>query len=516
MKDMLKNWNCNLFLHTSDTELGKYCGEVLSLGAKYPEILERISADQDALGLAKKRLRWLDRKYEEEKHPNLPGLIPEGESEFSEPSSLESGRPRMKPEVVLLFMCLRGYYGSATDKSAVERYQDSMTLYVLFGNLNMKMPKPTTILENLNCLSEETRSFVMRCQLRDALNLGLDDFESVVFDSTSVEASSCWPTDAGVILRLLERAYAFSGKLEDFGVKTIPPFYLKNWLPKLKKLLFAINNARGTQKCKKKKKLRHLYDEFLETAVKAHEYLLRQFKQRSSIIESIDLKPSVKRVLRDLAGRIEDDLLAAASVIYYADDRIFNGVTLPASEKILSLSDETAAFIKKGGRDAVVGYKPQLARSSEGFVTAIIVERGNTADSTNLPALTRTHAENTGVVPAFVSADDGYSSAAGRSACLEFGVRDVCLSGAVGKKITPETLWDSEKYVLGRRNRSAVESLMFTLKYVLEFGRLRRRGLENALAEMTEEVIAYNVLRKLLLVERKQRERENDELKKTG
>ena len=37
---------------------------------------------------------------------------------------------------------------------------------------------------------------------------------------------------------------------------------------------------------------------------------------------------------------------------------------------------------------------------------------------------------------------------------------------------------------------------MFTLKYVFEFGRLRRRGLENAKAEMTEEIIAYNIRKK--------------------
>ncbi|NOY75353.1 MAG: hypothetical protein GXP32_06135 [Kiritimatiellaeota bacterium] len=86
-------------------------------------------------------------------------------------------------------------------------------------------------------------------------------------------------------------------------------------------------------------------------------------------------------LLKRLAERIEDDLLAAAGVIYYAEDRIFNDASLPASEKILSLSDETAAFIKKGGRDAVAGYKPQLVRSSNGFVTAIIVEKGNPATS---------------------------------------------------------------------------------------------------------------------------------------
>ncbi len=32
------------------------------------------------------------------------------------------------------------------------------------------------------------------------------------------------------------------------------------------------------------------------------------------------------------------------------------------------------------------------------------------------------------------------------------------------------------------------------LKYVFEFERMRRRGLENVRAEMTEKVIAYNPL----------------------
>ena len=516
MKDKMKNLNYNLFLQTSDTKLAKFCEEVFSLADRHPRILEMISSDQDALGLKKKKFRLLDREYEKEKHPNLPGLPAEASAKSVEPSTLHAGRPRMRPEIVLLFMCLRGYYGSVTDKSAVERYRDSMTLYVLFGNLNMRMPKPTTILDNLNCLTENTRSFVMRCQLNDALELGLDDFETVVFDSTSVKASSSWPTDAGVILRLLERAYAFSVNLDDFGVKSIPLFYLEDWFGKLKKLLFKINTARGTKKCKKQKKLRRLYDDFLETAMKAHEYLVRQWEKRLSSVYSIDLKPSVKQALKRLARQIEDDLLAAAGVIYYADDRMFNDVTLPASDKILSVSDTTAAFIKKGDRNAVVGYKPQLARSSNGFVTAIIVEKGNPADSANLLPLTKTHAENTGVVPKFVSADDGYSSGAGRSACLDFGVEDVCLSGAVGKKITPDALWESDAYVAGRRNRSAVESLMFTLKYVFEFGELRRRGLENATAEMMEEVIAYNIMRKLLLVERLDREKIEEELKKTA
>ena len=49
---------------------------------------------------------------------------------------------------------------------------------------------------------------------------------------------------------------------------------------------------------------------------------------------------------------------------------------------------------------------------------------------------------------------------------------------------------------------------MFTLKYVFEFGQLRRRGIENVRAEMTEEIIAYNIRirRKILLQEQLQLE----------
>jgi IS5 family transposase len=192
---------------------------------------------------------------------------------------------------------------------------------------------------------------------------------------------------------------------------------------------------------------------------------------------------------------MEDDAMSLSSVLYYSEDRVFNGVVLPASQKILSISDASAAFIKKGQREAVIGYKPQLCRSAEGFVTAMIVEKGNPSDSENLVPLVSRHILGTGVTPLFVSADSGYASGKGYSDCICLGVKDVCIGGSKGKALLPDDLWESEPYVGGRRMRSAVESLMFTLKYVFEFGRMRRRGLENVKAEMHEKIAAYNFLR---------------------
>lgn len=516
MKDTLKNLNYNLFLHTSDTELTKFCTEALVLGEKFPEIHKAIIADQDARGQFKKQFRLLDQQFIQDKTSDLPGADFVISELSAEKLSLETGRPRMTPEVVLLFTCLRGYYGSVTDREVCDRFKDSITLYTFFSNLNIKIPAPTTILENINCLSRETRDLIMKCQLTDILENGLDDFNYALFDSTSVQASSCWPTDAGVIFRLLERVYAYGEKLENFGISPIPQFYFKDWLKTLKELLFKINNTRGTKKSPKAEKLKKLYYEYLKTAHKAYEYLVRIFEIRSCAIRDIDIQPSVQLSLDKIHDIMEDDLLAISNVLYYSEERIFNDAKLPSSEKILSLSDTTAAFIKKGQRNPVIGYKPQLAQSGNGFVTGILLEKGNVADSECLLPLAKLHTENTGIIPDFISADDGYSSGAGRKACLVFGVRDICLSGAVGKKLTPDDLWGSDEYILGRRKRSAVESLMFTLKYVFEFGHLRRRGLENVRAEMTEEVIAYNIRKKVLLQEQLSKENEFATVKKSA
>ncbi len=56
--------------------------------------------------------------------------------------------------------------------------------------------------------------------------------------------------------------------------------------------------------------------------------------------------------------------------------------------------------------------------------------------------------------------------------------------------------------------RSAMESLMFTLKYVSEFGQPRRRRLETVRNEMIEKITAYN------FVKRMKRERQNHQNKK--
>ncbi len=116
-----------------------------------------------------------------------------------------------------------------------------------------------------------------------------------------------------------------------------------------------------------------------------------------------------------------------------------------------------------------LGEVDELAR----FAPEII-----TADSIKLVPAIGASIKRTGVVAELVSTDDGYASANGREEVLAMGVKAISISGAKGKKLTTLEDWESEAYREARSCRSAVESLMFTIKDGFAFGELGRRGID--------------------------------------
>src|SRR6202051_4123736 len=132
---------------------------------------------------------------------------------------------------------------------------------------------------------------------------------------------------------------------------------------------------------------------------------------------------------------IADDLAALEQTANVCERRIMAQEKVPIAEKIISLSDSDASFIVKGGWNTVVGYRPQLARSGVGFVTALVLPRGNAADSPHLVPMVKEQTPTPGVIPSMASAGDGYSSQEGLEEVLRLGVKVVSISGAKGKKI---------------------------------------------------------------------------------
>jgi len=405
---------------------------------------------------------------------------------------LYTGRTRMLEIVVFIFLLLRGHFSSMSDRFSLNYLKESISLHCFLQLINIKMPGKNTINDNLNCISNETREYILQKQLQMILDDGLDDFEKAYIDSTAVKGSTCWPTDAGIILSFLARVYKNSNKFK-------PNFNLSNFnkgqnisrkLKKLKSILFEINMVAG--KPNSTSKIKKQYKSFLSLAKKIHDVQIKEFQSFETMINEADLKPTKRKQLDYLWTKIEDDLSSISYVIYYAEERIFNGVVLKSSEKILSISDESAAFIKKGNRVPVIGYKPQLTKSANGFITSLLIEEGNQSDSSQLIPVFEDIVKNTNIIPKVVSTDDGYSSKKGRETLLNKGVKIMSINGGKGKNITPDADWNSAEYQNERNYRSGIESVIFTIKYLFQFGTMRRRGIDNVKAEMLEKIIAYN------------------------
>ncbi len=491
----------NLLLPVPDTDFRDFLDELDQLPQFAPQILEAIQQDLDAHAKQEKSLRLEDRKFFESHTDDLPHLDIAHRDLEVEKLVLGVGRPRMSGYAVYLFMMLRGFLGSLTSQPARCFLRESMSLHAFMLYRGLEMPAVTTILENVNVVSQATRELIFKKQIEWVLQEELDDFKELTIDSTSVKANSSWPTDGKILTGLLGRAYRLGQKFSLMGLKDFPKGHVPRWLDEMNKLEFQICLSSG--KPKSRGKMKKHYRALLKKGGQAGDSLRSELARIEEDLELGTLPPSRREILKRALEQIRSDITDAKRVVEYAGDRVFQEKTLPSTEKVLSLSDGSAAYIKKGGRDPVIGYKPQLVRSEKGFVTSLIVPQGNAADSIKLEPAIRDSIQRTGVIAQLVSTDDGYASAKGRDELLEMGVKTISISGAKGKKLTDPEDWESQVYRDARRKRSAVESLMFTIKNGFEFGELGRRGIDAVRSELLEKVLAYNSCRLILIKKRR-------------
>jgi IS5 family transposase len=263
----------------------------------------------------------------------------------------------------------------------------------------------------------------------------------------------------------------------------------------------------STGKAKSQGKLKKLYYKLLRRGRRCCKRFARELAAvERAFKEQTQLLPSQRLPAEEVIELIRADIQAISQVAEAGERRIFEEEKVSSSEKVISLSDGDAAFIVKGGWNTVIGYRPQLGKSGQGFVSALLVPEGNAADSGQLVEVVLDHWDRSGVLPKLVSSDDGYSDKSAREDLLATGVAVVSIGGAKGKKITPAEEWKRPEYRAARANRSAIESLVFTLKDGYEFGQLLRRGREQVRAELTEKILAYNIGQIIRVRERRARE----------
>lgn len=482
-----------LFLSPPDSEFLAFLQEADRLLERQPRVLESIEEDFDRHGKVKKALRMQDARWRQARSEGLPTLALQMAPVEPDTLRLETGRPRTSAYVMYMFLVGRGYYGGFKSSEAMTLLQESTTLSVFLANQGVRMPGLSTLNELVNAVSNDTRELIFNAQLAQVLDEKWDDFSTLLVDSTAVEGNTQWPKESHLMVRLLARVLYRGNKVGRLELAGFDEPRARKLIGKMTEIDKQISMEAGKPGSARARK--HLYVKLLRMARKALSLLRPHVQHTEQALKKLDVEPSRLQMAARLVGWLRSDMENLARVIDSCDARVVQGRKVPVEDKVLSASDLDVGFIAKGGREPVVGYKPQLGRSGAGFVTALIVPLGNAADSGQLVPMFEQHVERTGAIPGTVSVDDGYSSAQGREHLLARGVKVASISGSKGKHITPSEQWDDLEYVAARDGRSAVESLMFTIKHGFDFGRVARRGIDNVRAELLEKVLAYNFCR---------------------
>lgn len=487
-----------LLLFTPDSDLSMFLDEVHRLATGAPALLAAIDSDLDAHGRRKKALRLADEDWERRRSGTLPTHDAEPSTFDPDTLVLNAGRPRTPAYVVLVALLLRGYFGAGFKAcNATTLMQESVSLYVLFQNLGMKLPGRSTLTELINAVTNDTRRRILDAQLAVVLGLGWDDFDVMIQDSTHVEGNTAWPTDSRTMVAVAQRVLRIGAALPKLGLPAlVTSKTLRRNVAAMITLDREIDLAKGTKEGDKVRRRR--YEKLLKKARRVLGGLELALRPIERALAALDLRPSHRAKTDRAVSRLRDDIAALAKVISHCEARVVEGRKVPIGEKILSLSDPEVGFIAKGQRDPVIGYKPQLARSREGFVIGMLLPRGNASDSGQLLPMTEAVIASTGVTPRVVSVDDGYASTANANALRDKGIEVVSISGSKGRRLTSRKDWQSDEYTEARDLRSAAESLMFTLKDGFAFDAVARRGLAAAEGELLEKVLAYNACRMAL------------------
>jgi hypothetical protein len=401
-----------VFLTPIDSRLNDFLNEIHQIARLEPSIVERIDEDLDLHAKKKKLLRLADAEFLAGQTPDLPKLQLQLRELKIDDIELETGRPRTEAYIVYLFLMLRGFNGGCKDQHARLLLQESITLRLWLEHLGLELPPASTLSDNLNAVSNQTRSLIHQVQLRFILQGGLDDFQKCFIDSTAVEANTERPTDSSILVRLITRVCTAGSNLHRVDLPDMNQIGLLEQQEELRRLSqqihFLNGKARGEAKRKK------LYFQLLRRVRRLRKRLLRDLESvRCNFEGRADLPPSRRLKGQEALCLIAEDLAALEQAANVCERRVMEQEKLPVADKIISLSDSDASFIVKGGWNTVVGYRPQLARSGGGFVTALVLPRGNAADSPHFVTMVKEQITNTGVIPSMAIADDGYSTGAG-------------------------------------------------------------------------------------------------------
>ena len=343
-----------------------------------------------------------------------------------------------------------------------------------------RVPKKSALQSAVGAIDAATWQAIHGVLLQDAKQRGIESGTQVRIDSTVTETDILEPSDS----RLLYDGVHVLTRLLCEARERLPQVTVHDHCRAAKRRMLEVEKQRDPQR------RATTYRRLLRLVSKTIAYTAAALAEMCCVTKLwAESWCTEVGAYRDLLAR----------VVEQTKRRVFDGETVPASEKVVSLFEPHTDIICKGGRQTHYGHKINLSTGRSALVLDVVVESGNPADSERCLPMLRRHVETYGEPPQRVAFDGGYASRANLRDAKELGVEHVMFHKKRGLKADDMT---PSAWIYGqlKRFRAGVEAGISYLKRCFGLDRCQWRGWEHFQAYVHSAVFAHNLMRLIRLL----------------
>ena len=390
----------------------------------------------------------------------------------SAPEAWWNGRPATPVEVTLRVAVARRLMNWSLREAESEiggsaRWRWWCRLY------DQPMPDHSTLQEREALIQPSTLRRLNAQLVRLAQARGVTGGTQLRCDSTVIETNLHYPTDSRLLddsVRVLGRVLARARRLLRPNATEADLF--RNRHRQAHRLAREIaHRLRGTTGAKKPaKQAERLYRQLVqvsELSVAQAEAVQARLQRRQS-----------KRAQK-LAASLQHYLPLVRRVITQTCQRVFNGKSLPAAKKLVSLFEPHTAIIRRGKlppKDTEFGRKVWYSEVDGGLISEYRLLKGNPKDDQPFAQSLPHHQKLFGHAPLVATADRGVYSAANEQAAQQAGIEFVALPQP-GHKDPARLAHEAQPWFKAAlRFRTGIEGRISGLRRARGLDRCRNRG----------------------------------------
>ena len=354
---------------------------------------------------------------------------------------------------------------------------DSVSLkrFCLIG-ISDKGFKKSVLCKNIKAISPQTWEAINRCIVGFAKDEGIEKGREVRIDCTVVESNIHTPSDSTLLWDSVRVLAHTLKKAKDLFPRSGIVF--QNHTRRAKRRMLNIQYA------KNKKQRKSYYLDLLKATHNTVKYahnaidVLRYSSDVTAMVISCDLKQTVSMVLR---------------VIDQTEKRVIHGLSVPASEKIVSIFEPHTDIIIKDRRDIFYGHKVCLTGGRSNLITDCTIEDGNPADTDLVENMLNRQNEIYGQYPLKAAFDGGFASKDNLEIAKGMEIKDVCFAKKRGLHV--EDMCRSQwVYNRLRRFRAGIEASISWIKRCFGFARCIWKGLRSFKSYVWASIVSANLL----------------------